>query len=143
MRLLQRILITIFMIIACFIATTTRAHAAYVVHEIEPGILEMKGITSDQSLVVESIHFDKKKHFVYIGVRESRPLSGLVNSLKKSSDEQVRYFYAASTDAKLKKGQKIKFIQYGIERRVLNAHGKVPFGKQHYFYPLVYFESHS
>jgi len=132
----------ILMIGVCFLITTSRVHA-YVVNEIEPGILEMKGISSDQSLVVESIHFDNKKRWAYVGVKESRPLSRLTDSLKDNQDDKVRYFYADYNDAKLKKGQKLKYLQFGVERRVWNTKGKVPFGKQRYFYPLVHFEKHT
>jgi hypothetical protein len=119
---------------------------AYVVHETEPGILEIKGIDIGQTLVVEKVFVDKKKNWIYIGVKEVKIQGRFPAQLTPAdldSSEKIRYFYAKYTDIKVKPGQKMKALQFGIERRVLNQRGKIPFGGLKFFYPLIYFERHS
>lgn len=111
------------------LSATTLAHA-YVVREVEPGIVEMKSL-QDGSLVSENIFVDKKHHWIYVAVKENGP---------KSS---IKYFYAPFKDFKIGRHQKFKSIQFGVGHRILNQKGRIPFGTQRYFYPLVYFQTAS
>lgn len=112
----------------------------YMVHEIEPGILEMRGF-QDGSLEIRKVFVDKSKKFIYFEVQETRPGSGLTGGLGSVPTKEVRYFYAPYKEAKLNKAQRLRFIQYGIGLRVFNTRGKIPFGPQRFFYPIVYFQT--
>ncbi|MCC6278040.1 MAG: hypothetical protein IT289_09015 [Oligoflexia bacterium] len=116
---------------------------AYVVHELEPGILELKGIQSSQTLVVEKVFIDKKRRWVYLGVREEGFRERLPNQILPedfSTSARIRYFYAPYNEVKIARGNRLKSIQFGIERRISNKRGKIPFGSQKYFYPLINIE---
>jgi hypothetical protein len=112
----------------------------YLIHEIEPGILEMRGV-QDGSLEIRKVYIDKQKRWVYFEVLEARPMSrgpaGLLDPVK----DEVRYFYAPYSEARLNKSKRLRFIQYGIGQRVFNSKGKIPFGSQKFFYPVVYFQT--
>jgi hypothetical protein len=102
--------------------------ASSFVREVEPGIVELKGAL-DGSLATQKVHIDKKKRWIYLEVKEGN---------------NIRYFYAPWKDySKLQAEKKFKSIQYGIGHRVQNSHGKIPFGTQRYFYPLVDYKSAS
>ncbi len=101
--------------------TLDQCHA-YFAREIEPGIVEMMA-NHDGSLVTNTTYVDKKKQWVYLEVKEG------VN---------VRYFYAPFKDfSKISVKKRFKMVQFGIDHRIHNIKGKIPFGSQRYFYPLV------
>ena len=100
------------------------AHAS-LVSEVEPGFVELRG-TQDGSLVSSNIFSDKKRRWIYVEIKEGR---------------EVRYFYAPFKDFSLIQSKKrFKSLQYGIGHRIQNTKGKIPFGPQRYFYPLVDFK---
>lgn len=102
----------------------------YLVSEMEPGILELKGIP-DGSLVVEKVHVDKKKRWIYFEVKEAGSMSSFsANAIKK-------YFYAPYRQIKLNESQRIRVLQFGVGNRINNSRGKIPFGPRRYFYPAV------
>jgi hypothetical protein len=112
----------------------------YLIHEIEPGILEMRGV-QDGSLEIQRVFIDKKKKRVYFEVREAGPMSRTPQTMSEESTREVRYFYAPYGEVNLNRAKRLRFIQYGIGQRVFNAKGKIPFGPQKFFYPVVYFQT--
>ena len=129
METLKTLIALALMIAASLMLMAKPAHA-YLVHEIEPGIVEIRG-AQEGTLIVQSLHIDKKTKLVYIAVKETGPTS---------RGENIKYFYAPLKEFSLKKLQKFHFIQYGLAGRVQNQK-RIPFGTQRYFYPLVYFQT--
>ncbi len=122
-----------FLLALCFsmslnLVASTRA-SAYSLIEVEPGILEIRG--TQKGTLMGQMHVDKSKHWIYVEVREGA---------------DSRYFYAPFKDfakdfsrdfTKISGHKKLQSIQYGVGHRIFNTKGKVPFGSQKYFYPLV------
>src|SRR5258708_6197541 len=112
------------LVILGFLATSTNAHA-YLVHEVEPGIVELRGIRAS-GLVPENVYVDKKHRWIYFVVRETGSSS--------SQNSELRFFYAPYSDFKINLKQRFKLLQFGVGHRVLNSKRKIPFGAQRYFY---------
>lgn len=101
---------------------------AFFVSEVEPGIVELKGAL-DGSLAAYKTHIDKKRRWIYLEIKEGK---------------DSRFFYASYKDfTKLNQNKKLKSLQYGIGNRIQNSKGKIPFGAQRYFYPIVDYKSAS
>ena len=131
---MKRALLTLFLVLAGLLFSAKNAHA-YLVHEVGAGILEVRGV-QDEGLIVESIHIDDSGRWIYLAVKE-------VGLMSRFSNSNLKYFYAPSKSFKFSRNQRCKFIRYGIGKRILNSKGKIPFGTQHYFYPLVAFHQFS
>jgi hypothetical protein len=106
---------------------------AYLVHEVEPGTIQIRG-SQNGSLVVENVFVDHKRRWIYLEVKEAGPLSGV-------STSEAHFFYVPYRRTSFKSKQHLLLIQYGLSRRVQNSHGKVPFGQKRFFYPLLLFKS--
>ncbi|MBK9294621.1 MAG: hypothetical protein IPM57_09270 [Oligoflexia bacterium] len=99
---------------------------AFFVREVEPGIVELKS-TQDGSLDKIKTFLDKKQKWLYIEIKEGN---------------QTRYFYALAKDfIKLSEIKKLTSIQFGVGNRIQNNKGKIPFGAQRYFYPILDYKS--
>jgi hypothetical protein len=119
-----------------FVQMHSSTSFAYLVREAQPGILEIRGATTN-SLIINKVHIGKNRKWIYIEVLEARPLSGTKGFLGFRPDkDRVRYFYAPLKTNKFKPNQNLSFVRYAMNRRIQNSHGRIPFGSQHVFYPL-------
>lgn len=107
----------------------------YLVSEIEPGIAEIRQ-GQVGALVIDQVSYDKKKKWIYLAVKEQ-------------TRGRMRYFYARAKDFSavsknspsvtevFKPKTKITKLQFGMKRPINNTKGRIPFGSQKAFYPLL------
>lgn len=132
---IKALMVAAFMALVGYFIASSEAYGS-LVRELEPGIVELAE-GQDGSLVIDKISFDSKHKWVYFSVAEKSRLSARMGV----AAGKMRYFYGPASDFNLKPSMKIAGIQYGVQKRIINAKGRIPFGQQKYFYPVLVLET--